>query len=218
MKAEYRRQKTLPEEQTGGSGSTWVWFKRMKHIMGGTAKGDGLVGGCDQGRPSWGEPAHGESSVPIAHAEDIGGSHIGRVPPTPDHLGDVDLETVDTPDITGSQHVRGRSMHSPLSPKFASCMRPGVVGKSNAKKRTFTDTISLANTISSFTEGTTKVEQHKMQSAERMIQLLIDSNERMTLRLAEIEMESHRKARATQMAIATLFSTMMANKAPRTSE
>ena len=51
-----------------------------------------------------------------------------------------------------------------------------------------------------------------------MTQLLIDSNERMTLRLAEIETESHRKARATQMAIATLFSTMMANKAPRTSE
>ena len=44
LKAKYRRQKNLPKEQTGGSGSTWVWFKRMKHIMGDTAKGDGLVG------------------------------------------------------------------------------------------------------------------------------------------------------------------------------
>lgn len=181
-------------------------------------KGRWLGGGCDQGRPSWGEPAHGESSVPMAHAEDIGGSHMGRVPPTPDHLVDVDPETVDTPDIAGSQHVRGSSTHSPLSPKSASCMRPGVAGKSNARKRTLTDTTSLASAISSFAEGATKVEEHKMQSAERMTQLLIDSNERMTLRLAEIETESRREARATQMAIATLFSTIMANKTPRTSE
>jgi hypothetical protein len=47
LKAEYRRQKTLPKEQTGSSVSTWVWFKRIKHIMGGTVKGDSLVGGCD---------------------------------------------------------------------------------------------------------------------------------------------------------------------------
>jgi hypothetical protein len=47
LKVEYRRQKTLPKEQTGGSVSTWVWFKHIKHIMGGTAKGDGLVRGCD---------------------------------------------------------------------------------------------------------------------------------------------------------------------------
>ena len=46
-----------------------------------------------------------------------------------------------------------------------------------------------------------------MQSVERMTQLLIDYNERMTIRLAEIETESRREARATQMAIATLFST-----------
>ena len=57
-----------------------------------------------------------------------------------------------------------------------------------------------------------------MQSAKRMTQLLIDSNERMTSRLAEIETESRREVRATQMAIGTLFSTMMANKAPCTSK
>jgi hypothetical protein len=154
----------------------------------------------------------------MAHIEDIGGFHIGRVLPTLDHLVDMDPETVDIPDIVISQHVRDSSMHSHLSPKSASCMRPGVGGKSNAKKCTLTDTISLANAINSFTEGTAKVKQHKMQSAERMTQLLVEPNERMTLRLAEIETESRRETRATQMAITTLFSTMMANKVPRTSE
>ena len=164
--------------------------------MGATANGDGLVGGCDQGRPSWGEPAQGESSVSMAHVEDIGGYHIGHASPTPDPLVDVDPETVDS-DIASSQHVRDSSTHSPLSPKSTSCMRPGVARKSNARKHTLGDITSLASAINSFAEGTAKVEQHKMQSAERMTQLLIDSNERMTLRLTEIQTESRREARAT---------------------
>ena len=49
LKAEYQRQKTLPKEQTCGSGSTWPWFERMWSIMGGSAKRDGLEGGNDQG-------------------------------------------------------------------------------------------------------------------------------------------------------------------------
>ena len=125
---------------------------------------------------------------------------------------------MDISDITSSQHVRDSSTHSPFSPKSASCMQPGIAGKSNARKCTLTDTISLASAINSFAEGTANMEQHKIQSAERMTQLLIDSNERMTLRLAEIETESRHEARATQMAIATLFSMIMATKTPRTSE
>jgi hypothetical protein len=49
MKSEYRHQKTLLEEQTKGSGSTWSWFRRMTIIMEGFAKGDGALGGVDQG-------------------------------------------------------------------------------------------------------------------------------------------------------------------------
>ena len=154
----------------------------------------------------------------MTHVEDIGGSHIDRASHTSDHLVDVDPETVDIPDIAGSQHVRDSLTYNLFSPKSASCMQSSVARKSNTRKRTLTDTISLASAINSFAEGTAKVEQHKMQSAERMTQLLIDSNERMTLRLAEIETESCREARATQMAITTLFFTMMDNKAPHTSE
>jgi hypothetical protein len=48
MKSEYRCQKTLPEEQTGGSGSTWSWFTWMTTIIEGCTKGDGALGGVDQ--------------------------------------------------------------------------------------------------------------------------------------------------------------------------
>ncbi len=47
MESEYRRQKTLPEEQIGGSGSTWSWFTQMTTIMEGSTKGDGALGGVD---------------------------------------------------------------------------------------------------------------------------------------------------------------------------
>ncbi len=49
MESEYRHQKTLPEEQTRGSGSTWSWFTWMTTIMEGSAKGDCAPGGVDQG-------------------------------------------------------------------------------------------------------------------------------------------------------------------------
>jgi hypothetical protein len=39
----------LPKEQIGGSGSTWSWFTQMTTIMEGSAKGDGALGGVDQG-------------------------------------------------------------------------------------------------------------------------------------------------------------------------
>ena len=160
----------------------------------------------------------GEGFVLMTHVEDVGRSHIGCVSPTSDPLVDVDPETVDIPDNASSQHVRDNSTNNPLSPKSASYMRHGDAGKSNARKRTLTDTIFLANAINSFVEGTANVEQHKMQSAERMTQLLIDSNEHKTLRLAEIETEFRRETRGTQMAIANLFATMIANKALCTSE
>jgi len=49
MKSKYRHQKTLLEEQTKGSGSTWSWFRRMTIIMECFGKGDGALGGVDQG-------------------------------------------------------------------------------------------------------------------------------------------------------------------------
>ena len=70
----------------------------MKHIMGVTTKGDDLVGGCDQGRLSWGKVARGEGSVSITHVDDIGKSHIGCASPTSDPLVDVDPETVNISD------------------------------------------------------------------------------------------------------------------------
>ncbi len=45
--SEYQCQKTLPEEQTRGSGSTWSWFTHMTTIMEGSTKGDGALGGVD---------------------------------------------------------------------------------------------------------------------------------------------------------------------------
>ena len=147
----------------------------------------------------------------MTHVKDIGRSHIGCASPTSDPLVDVDPKIVDISDNAGSQHVRDSSTHSPLSLKFASSMRHGVAEKSNAKKRTLTDTIYLANAINNIAKDISNVEQHNMQSAERMTHLFIDSNERMTLRLAEIETESCCEAMATQMAMGTLFSTMMAN-------
>ncbi len=39
----------MPKEQIGGSGSTWSWFTQMTTIMEGSAKGDGALGGVDQG-------------------------------------------------------------------------------------------------------------------------------------------------------------------------
>lgn len=47
LKAKCQRQKTLSEEQTCGTGSTW--FDRMRSIMGGPKKKDGLERHTDQG-------------------------------------------------------------------------------------------------------------------------------------------------------------------------
>ncbi len=49
MKNEYLCQKSLLEEQTRGSGSTWSWFTQMTTIMEGFAKGDGALGRVDEG-------------------------------------------------------------------------------------------------------------------------------------------------------------------------
>lgn len=69
LKVEYQCQETLPKVQISGTSSTWVWFKHMRQIMFNTAKGDGPVGGCNQGHPSWGKPMEGEGSIPKTHVK-----------------------------------------------------------------------------------------------------------------------------------------------------
>lgn len=53
LKAKWRWHKTLHEEQTNGFGSMWSWFDRVKSIMGGSGKEDGLEGGINLNRSTW---------------------------------------------------------------------------------------------------------------------------------------------------------------------
>lgn len=102
------------------------------------------------------------------------------------------------------------------SPEYVSCKQFGVAGKLKAKKRTLTNIVYLVNFIINFTKGSTKVKQYNMHSPKYMTKLMVYSNMHMIIRLTKIEYCHETKI--TQMTIAILFSTIMANKEPHTLE
>lgn len=167
----------------------WVWFKCKQYIMGGSVKGDDLVGGYNQGRPSWGEPLIGEGFVLSTHLQGRKMTYWLHTIHTGSSVG------------CGSQNF-GHHWHSRFTtsvrrfgakPHFAKvCF---VWKKIECKKCTLTDTVSLANTINNFVDGAAKVEQHKMQSSKSMIHLMINSNKHMTIWLTGLKTEFHREAK-----------------------
>lgn len=223
LKAEYRRQKTLPEEQTGGTGSTWPWFDRMRTIMGGSAKGDGLEGGMDQGRSTWQEDTGTNERVQETQRDRLPSSPPIAVDEDDGDVGDPEHVTPPPGIAHDSQGSVGGEGSVPVgdSPRTASCKKPGVSGKANARKRSLTDTVYLANAIASFAEGSNRVEEHKAATSREMTVLLINSNEAINnsnndtqYKIAQLEMEARRDASAAQERIAAMFASILANKFP----
>lgn len=119
LKVEWRIQKKSPEEATGGEGSSWQWFERMSEILTGSAKGEGVPGGVDMG-----------SSVLLSDDEENAvGLEEGGVPKTPTSTASGE-HSRNTPTTVASEKT--------ISPKTASCLKPGVDGKPNSHKRALT--------------------------------------------------------------------------------
>lgn len=201
FKAEWRLQKASAAEQTGGEGSNWPWFERMTQIMTGSAKGEGIPGGVDMG---------------CGGAEEL----------EEDDDDTIIMETQPTPNSAQNDVVRDQSQSTPaakgvgetvVSPKTASCQKPGVDGKPNARKRALTGNAAyMAEAISNFAEGSFKVEQHKLEAQERMHQIQMETNKDIALKQMDMEMETRRmdmearrEAAQMQLRIAEMFSQSM---------
>jgi hypothetical protein len=195
LKAEWRVQKNSPEEATGGEGSSWHWFERMSEILTGSAKGEGVPGEVDMG-----------TTVLLSEDEDdIVVLEEGGIPKTPMSTASGE-QSFSTPTTVASEQV--------VSPKTASCMKPGVDGKPNSRKRALTGNAAyMADAITKFAEGSFQVERHKMEAQERMHNIQMETNKAIAMKQMDIEMETRRldmearrEAAAMQLRIAELFS------------
>jgi hypothetical protein len=150
LKVEWRIQKKSSEEATGGEGSSWQWFERMSEILTGSSKGEGVPGRVDMG-----------SNVLLSDdEEDAVGLEEGGVPKTPMSTASGE-HSRSTPTTIASEKI--------VSPKTASCLKSGVDGKPNSRKRALTGSAAyMAEAITKFAEGSFQVERHKMESQERM--------------------------------------------------
>ena len=64
-----------------------------------------------------------------------------------------------------------------VSPNTVLCMKSGVDGKPNYRKRTLTGNATyMADAITKFAEGSFKVERHKMEAHERMHNIQMETN------------------------------------------
>lgn len=122
--------------------------------MGGTAKEDGLLGVTK--KVTYWELSLWRERVASPNHEDIERSSRGRATWTPDPLIDVDPKLSVVAGAGDSQHVGLGAVQNSLSLKSTSCKWHGVEGMSNAKERTLTNTVYLANVFGSFAKGSAK--------------------------------------------------------------
>ncbi len=94
------------EEETRGSGSTWSWFAHMTTIMEGSAKGDGALGGVDQG------------TMKIIEEVDHETPNIQTSTPTLSN--DEEVRDVPLPKTFVNTPEKGTNTY-PLTPKIVSC-------------------------------------------------------------------------------------------------
>jgi hypothetical protein len=102
------------EEQTGGSGSTWSWFTWMTTIMEGFDKGDGALGGVDQGTREIIEEVDHE--IPNIQAY------------TPMFSNDEEVRDVPLPKTFVNTPEEGTNTF-PFTPNFFFCKLPKVFNK-----------------------------------------------------------------------------------------
>lgn len=120
------------------------------------------------------------------------------------------------PSVVGDSAIGIASGEWPLpardSPRIASCKKLGVSCKPNARKRSLTDTMYLANAIADFASGSTRVEEHKTVTSKEIFATMIEANKEMRnftnyVMLRIVEMET-----ALQERIVAMLASIMANK------
>jgi hypothetical protein len=136
----------------------------MSEILTGSAKGEGVPGGVDMG-----------TTVLLSEdEEDTVVLEEGRIPKTPMSTASGE-HSFSTPTTVASEQV--------ISSKTASCMKPGVDGKPNSRKRALSGNATYkADAITKFAEGSFQVERHKMEAQERMHNIQMETNKTIAMK------------------------------------
>jgi len=128
--------------------------------------------------------------------------------PTPSN----DEEIRDVPLLETLVNTPKEGTNISLTPKNVSCKLPEVFGKVPSHKGTLIANANcLVEAMKKYVKGSINVEKHKLEFGERMITLLIESNEKLVIKQMEFEFESqklefgHAQAQATQLAIAKMI-------------
>jgi len=147
----------------------------MTTIMEGSTKGDGALGGVDEGITEIIKEVNHE--IPNIQAS------------TPTLSNDEELR--DVPLLKSFVNTLEESTNtSRFTPKSFSCKLLGVSSKVISCKRALIGNANyLMETMNKFVEGFINVERHKLEFGERMTTLLMESNEKLAIKQMEFELE-----------------------------
>ncbi len=145
--------------------------------MEGSTKGDGALGGVDQGTTKIKEI---DNEIPNIQAS------------TPTLSNDEEVRDVPLPKTSVNTMEEGTNT-SPLTPKNVSCKLPRFSSKVTSCKQALIGNANyLMKIMNKFAEGFINVEKHKLESREIMTTLLIESNEKWAIKQMEFELESRK--------------------------